>query len=207
MDSDSESQWELDEGHPGQGTFAAPLPAGEEQINALLEMMPVGVGVMDRHGTLIARNTEMRAYLPTGVIPSRDSRVRLWRAFHPDGSPVPPDDFPCARALRGIARAEQDMLYTDENGRTIWTRFAAVPLRNGKGDVSGAIVTVTNIDGLKRSDLALQESEGRFAVQIARLQELQGLGDSLALSHDMQALYQMIVEGAAALMQSDSAGI
>jgi PAS domain S-box-containing protein len=140
------------------------LRDNEQWLALIFELLPVGVGVMDDQGALILSNRAMQHFIPSGVIPSRDPRrVGRWRAQHPDHGSVGPDDFPGARALRGESVLPGlEMLYAQDDGREAWTRVAAVPIRSGNGAIKGAITVATDIDALKRSDLALVEGEARF---------------------------------------------
>ena len=140
------------------------LRAGEERLAAVFEVLPVGVGVFDTHGGLILSNQEMQRFMPTGIMPSRDqARHSRWRARHPDGQPVEPQDFPGARALRGERVVPGiEMLHADDDGREVWTNASAVPLRDGDGRVTGTAVVVADVDALKRGAEALRESEERL---------------------------------------------
>jgi PAS domain S-box-containing protein len=140
------------------------LRDNEQWLALIFEILPVGVGVIDEQGALILSNRAMQHFIPSGVIPLHDPRcVGRWRALDSDGRPVGADDFPGARALRGESVSPGlEMLYAQDDGREAWTRVAAVPIRNGDGGIKGAITVATDIDALKRSDVALVESEARF---------------------------------------------
>jgi PAS domain S-box-containing protein len=157
-------------------------------LATVLELLPVGVGVINSAGAMVLSNAEMHRYLPTGIIPSSDEARRWrWRATKPDGSLVEPDDFPTARALRGeIVLPGLDMLYTQDDGREIWTRRAAVPIRDAEGRVTGAAAVVTDIDALKRTAEALRQSEARFRTMAelspALLWEIDSAGVQVSLN-------------------------
>ena len=134
----------------------AALRESEARLAAALEALPVGIGVIDADGKYILSNQEMDRFMPARVMPSRDEARRWrwrWRAWHPDGRPVEADDFPDARALRGHRTVPgREMLYTQDGVRQIWTSFAAVPLHNEQGRVTGLVTVVADIDDLKRSE-------------------------------------------------------
>jgi PAS domain S-box-containing protein len=133
------------------------LRASRERLAAVLDCLPMGVGFVDLEGKLALGNPEMQRYVPN-VIPSRDqARHGRWRGYHPNGRCIEASDFPGARALRGeVVRPSIEFLYTQEDGREIWTRVAAVPLRDPQGRVSGAVVVVTDIGGEKRVEQELK---------------------------------------------------
>ncbi len=140
------------------------LPAAETLL-AIFESLPIGVGVVDIGGRLLLSNQEMQRFWPTGILPSKDqARSHRWRGLHPDGSPIQPQDFPGARALRGERVVPGvEMLYTQDDGGEVWTRVTAVPVRDRDGKIVGQVAVVTDIDALQRSAQALHAGESRQA--------------------------------------------
>ncbi|WP_419899134.1 PAS domain S-box protein [Roseomonas sp. USHLN139] len=143
---------------------AAAARRNEEQLAAIFKVLPIGVGIVDRAGRLVLSNPEMRRFMPSGRMPSTDpERLWRWRGQGADGAPLAARDFPGARALRGETVVPGiEMLYTQEDGREVWTQFSAVPIRDAEGRVTGQVPVVADIDALKRSGAALQQSEERF---------------------------------------------
>jgi two-component sensor histidine kinase len=88
------------------------------------------------------------------MIPSRDKEhLHRWKARHPDGCLMDPQDFPGARALRGERVVPGiEMLYSDEDGREIWTNLACVPIRDMDGRVTGAFAVASDITERKRAE-------------------------------------------------------
>jgi len=119
-------------------SFKQALRESEKSLAAVFEALPVGVGVIDSTGTLILANQQMRRYLPTNIIPALDDqRAWRWSARHPDGKPVERTEYPLIRALRGESVLPGlEMLYTENEVSAIWTRVAAVPLRDSEGQVN-----------------------------------------------------------------------
>lgn len=64
----------------------------------------------------------------------------------------------------------QEMIYTDDDGRDIWTSVSSVPIRDGTdagtglvtGPVTGAAIAIIDIDTARRNADALRESEERL---------------------------------------------
>ena len=140
------------------------LRESEARLSAVFDSLPVGVAVFDSEGMVAMSNPEMRRYLPTGILPSRDAaRVGRWHGIGADGHPVAPHDFPGARARRGERVVPGiEMIYIQDDGRTTWTLVSSAPIRNAHGDPAGHIGGVTDIDALKRSEAVLQENEVRL---------------------------------------------
>ncbi|MFD1141205.1 PAS domain S-box protein [Larkinella insperata] len=141
----------------------AALRASEARLTAFFDSLPIGVAEVDTQGRLLLANREMQRFLPTGLIPSQDKdRHDRWRAYHADGRRLWPDEYPGARALRGERVVPGiEMLYTPEEGGPIWTRMAAVPIRDDEGRVMGMVALISDISGLKQAEEALKEASRR----------------------------------------------
>lgn len=141
----------------------ARLLASEERLAAILDQLPVGVSVMDVEGRVTLSNAIMRRFVPERL-PSLDpDRRGRWRAWGPDGAPLPPDEWPGRRAMRGESVVPGvEFLFADDDGREVWTNVATTPLRDAGGAVVGAVVVVQDDDQRKRAEEGLRESEARF---------------------------------------------
>jgi PAS domain S-box-containing protein len=129
-----------------------------------LRTLPVGIALVDPGGETVMANDQMRRFLPSGRIPSRDpARVGRWKGMNPDGSWVAPQDFPGARALRGeVVMPGLQMIYDDEQGGDTWTEVLSAPLLDEEGTVTAALVVVVDVDRTKRSEEAALRSEERL---------------------------------------------
>ena len=136
-------------------------------IAAVLENLPLGVGVYDPAGTLTHSNERMRDYAGTTVLPSREpSTSRRWEGYDPQQRVIRPADYPGARALRGESVVPGiDFLYQPRDAPRQWTRVSAVPLRFDGEEADRAIVVVQDIDDLKRSAERLQAAADTLARQ------------------------------------------
>jgi PAS domain S-box-containing protein len=127
----------------------AALRESEARLQALVEQLPVGVGLADADGRWLVANVAMRQFVGN-TIPSRDpERLRHWRTWDADGREVPPEGWPGARALRGEAVPGMEFLIDD--GDSFWVRFGATPFHDADGDVVGVVGVVEDIDARKRA--------------------------------------------------------
>ena len=95
----------------------------ERRLELAFRMLPVGLCIVDLQGRMLLSNDQMRAYLPTGKVPSRDAdNQHRWHGCHPDGTPIAPDDFAIARAMRGETVVPGlEFQYLHDDGRARWT--------------------------------------------------------------------------------------
>ena len=137
-------------------------------LDSLLDDLPVGVGIYDRHGGLLRSNQRLRdypglAHLSSGE-PATSSR---WQSDDGDNRQIPPEYHPGARALRGETVVPGvDLLYDDANDASRhWLRVSAVPVsREGDGS-DQAMVVVQDVDDLKRAAERIEAARAVLASQ------------------------------------------
>jgi len=134
---------------------------------AVLENLPVAVGVYDPRGELVHSNQILRDRVRLGRLPSREpASSRRWRAFNADGRPIEPSDFPGARALRGErVMPGMDFLYDVGDGSERWMRISAAPFRREGADADEAIVVMQDVDNLKRAAERIEAAGAELASQ------------------------------------------
>jgi PAS domain S-box-containing protein len=135
------------------------LVKSEALLASVFHVSPIGLAYTDLNGQILLLNDEMKRFLPSAFIPSKDdSRYNKWVAYHPDGSVVDRNDYPGLRALRGDPVLPYlEMLYTGDDGRETWTRVASIPLRDDKNNITGAVSVITDINELKTKEQQLKE--------------------------------------------------
>lgn len=152
----------------------AELKAERETLEVMLENLPVGVILAKPSGEIVTANHRVETLLRHSVHSSSDAESRgLWPTFRADGTRVQGEDAPLARAMRaGHALPPEDFLYERGDGTKAWINVAASPVLNEKGDVTGGVVAISDIDQQKRSEIALIQNEklaavGRLAASIS----------------------------------------
>jgi PAS domain S-box-containing protein len=135
----------------------------EAQLAAILQQLPLGVGLVDREGRFLLRGG-LLGDLWDPVMPSRDpGQNRRWRSYDGDGQLLRPHDYPGARALRGeTVLPGTDFIHTADDGGETWIRVTAAPFRNAAGAIEGAVAITQDVDLEKRTAQAMRESEERF---------------------------------------------
>jgi signal transduction histidine kinase/CheY-like chemotaxis protein len=153
------------------------VEVSEARLGAVLQQLPVGVGMTNESGRMVISNTAMRRFAPE-VIPSRDAEhIHRWRAWAPDGLPLEPNEWPGARALRGETVVPGiEMLYVDDDGSEMWNLVSTAPMRDAAGAVVGAVVVAQDIEDRKRAEetqrLLVAELNHRVKNTLANVQAI-----------------------------------
>ncbi|MCF8050095.1 MAG: GAF domain-containing protein [Desulfobacterales bacterium] len=134
------------------------LRESEARLSAVLEQLPVGVGVLDREGRFILINSALQSFAPQMMMPSRDpEQSGRWEAFDSQGRRLTPQHWPGERALRGEkVTPGEEFLYTGEDGRKLWTLISSVPFLSEKDGIIGAITVVKDITAQKKAESDLR---------------------------------------------------
>lgn len=128
---------------------------------------------------------------PSGDLATEPLRRRL---LYPDGQPVPPEETPLRRALRGetVAQAEE-LLVRRPDGRTVPVAGSAAPVLDDEGRVAGAIAAFYDLSAVKRLE---QRREHWSALVAHELRQPLGaivasVGRLIALRGDEVRLHQL----------------
>jgi len=153
----------------------AELDTQRTRLKTLLENLPIGVAFLDARGASVLTNPAFMRFSKSGKSPAFDPDAeRHWQAQDEDGTPLPPEKFPSARALKGEHVSGIELRYTGLDSGPVWTRVSSVPLLNDDGSVAGAISVVVDIDGQKRAQEKLAHAAEMLESQVAaRTIELQ----------------------------------
>ncbi|HEU4834243.1 MAG TPA: ATP-binding protein [Pyrinomonadaceae bacterium] len=153
------------------------LRDSEARLAALLEQLPVGIGLTDREGRFLIRNSLLNHFVGDRLSSFDPVFAARWRAWDEDGRLLDPSEWPSARALRGESVSPGcEMLYTAADGKQIWTRVLSVPFRDEADEVGGVIVVVQDIDEQRRA-------ENRLAVLVRVSELIRTLHDPYELSY------------------------
>lgn len=155
------------------------LRHSEARLTALLEQLPVGIGLTDREGRFLIRNSVLNKFV-ADRLSSLDPVIRQrWRAWDEEGRLLDPSEWPSARAMRGESITPGfEMLYTAEDGKQIWTRVLSVPFRDQNDELTGVIVVVQDIDEQRRA-------ENRLDVLVRVSELIRTLHDPNELSYEV----------------------
>ncbi len=129
------------------------LRHSEARLSALLEQLPVGIGLTDQAGRFLISNLLLKNFVGDKLSSLDPALSARWSAWDDDGRLLDPSEWPSARALRGESVSPGvEMLYTGEDGKQIWTRVLSVPFRDQADEFAGVIVVIQNIDEQRRAE-------------------------------------------------------
>ncbi len=115
-------------------------------LKVLLEEMPSGVLVMEAGGQIVLTNPQLEAIWRAPTV-----CVSRWIGHHPDGERLRFDEWPIRRALEyGETVRSQEIDITRADGSRGVARFNAVPVRNDKGEIVGAVMTALDVTDQRR---------------------------------------------------------
>ncbi len=148
-------------GHAAHQHDRDALLEGEQKLARLLEILPVGVSILDAQRKVVYANPALERILdidPAGL----ESGAYHSRAYlAADGSPLPPAGFASARAAAsGQAVYDVETGVVKEDGETVWTSVSAVPV--DFPDWKTVVVTA-DVTGRKALEESLRESEQRYS--------------------------------------------
>ncbi|HEY3376698.1 MAG TPA: PAS domain S-box protein [Armatimonadota bacterium] len=120
------------------------------EMDATLNAIADGLIVYDPHGAVIRVNAVARRYL--GATSAQQNLTDLDRAIHqrlrhPNGTPLPEEALPVARALQGEQIANEIMVLQQAE-QSHWLSTSAAPIIDVDGHLLGAVVSFANITPL-----------------------------------------------------------
>jgi diguanylate cyclase (GGDEF)-like protein len=134
-------------------------------LESVIENMGDGVAVVDEHGKFVLINAAAKRIYGRGPT---DGPIERWSqtygVLRADGvTPFPADQLPLARALRGEATDQVELLFRNiAHPDGIYVSSTGRPLRDADGRVCGGIVVLRDISTQKRGEVELRETNERL---------------------------------------------
>ncbi|MGH2946790.1 MAG: SpoIIE family protein phosphatase [Solirubrobacteraceae bacterium] len=127
--------------------------AAEMRLEAVLHQLPAGVVIADADGRILMSNERLRE-MGLSREPGLGSRLHEigFTAWHMDGRPYEPPDWPLARALkRGEVVRGEEMAFVRADGTAGVLEVNAAPIRDGGGTIVAAVAVVEEVTQRRRA--------------------------------------------------------
>jgi len=157
-------------GDPGRREADRALWQSRERLAAIVELVPDGICILGRDGRIIFANAAAEHILgtPRHEMAGRAINDPAWKITTVEEQPFPDEDVPFAQVMRtggpvhgvelAVERADKTRVILTVNGS---------PMRNAAGDITGVVLSFSNITTPKRAERALRESEERYRRLVA----------------------------------------
>jgi PAS domain S-box-containing protein len=132
----------------GRRAAEAALAASRSTLQAVFDNAPVGILLAQGGADGVARGNAAFAAIAGGADAVALEALDLRDA---EGRPVPAERTPLRRALDGAPGAELECLCRRPDGRDVWVRAQAAPIRDATGAPLAAVMALTDIDAAKRA--------------------------------------------------------
>jgi diguanylate cyclase (GGDEF)-like protein/PAS domain S-box-containing protein len=148
---------------PADGLLGGEGRATYEQLRAIVELAPVGIGIVDLEGHTILTNDTLRRMLGYGV---EEFAALHWASFtHPADVARNRELF--AELVAGRSeRFEMDKRFIAADGSTVWAHLTVSLLRDEGGRPALAIGITENVTQRRRLEEQLRDAEATFRLLV-----------------------------------------
>jgi PAS domain S-box-containing protein len=157
-------------------TLAASLESERARLQVIFEAIPNPITFYDAKGTLTHANQAGEQSIGGRSLPTAlDTLPRAFQVRNVQGDPLPVEQLPVARALRGETTNGIELFVTGSDGSDRILLTGAAPIRSRLGQIEGVVATSHDITELR-------QAEHEAARRRRQLQALLTLTDT-ALTH------------------------
>jgi PAS domain S-box-containing protein len=141
--------------------FAEDLAAPDRFLANILDALPDRLLLFDNGRHLVFANSAAKRTFARIGMPPGDSLEKLRAALtilDPETQePVPTEDLPVSRALRGeIVDRTECQIRPARQGAVYWIECSAQPVRSSDGEIRGAVLIMRDVTEQKKRDLAAE---------------------------------------------------
>ncbi|HVN76878.1 MAG TPA: HD domain-containing phosphohydrolase [Thermoanaerobaculaceae bacterium] len=158
----------------------------ERLLESVLENLPVGVWFVDRTARLLHRNKSAQQIWGGGRLVGLDGYHEYKGRSVETGREIAPDEWASARAVfRGETTADEQIEIECFDGTRKTILNSAVPLRDERGEIAGAIIVNQDITRRQRAEESAREHLAALTALHAAAKVLTETMDSTQLAKDV----------------------
>ncbi len=139
-----------------RGKLLGDLERERSLFSTILKNVPLGIVFAEApSGRIAFGNTRAEEILGQATLSGKSIEPgSSWEAYHEDGRRLENHEYPMVRALRSGNAEAGEYQYRRGDGSLLWIRVIGAPVRNSAGDITGALVVISDIDQQKRIEAA-----------------------------------------------------
>jgi len=150
------------------------LRRSERLLRLVVDALPVGVAVMNRAGDIILSNPASEQIWSRSIPSGHERYVESKAWWHATGKRIAPDEWASKRALVDGETSVNEVIEIEAfDGKRKIIQNSAVPIRDAKEHVTGAVVVNEDISARKTSERELNESYSQLRALTTRLMRAQ----------------------------------
>ncbi len=149
-------------------------------LESVLATIPVGVVVTNQAGDIVLSNAISKAIWGRLIISGRERREKSRGFWHETGKRILPEDWASWRALKQGQTSLNELI--DIETHDGWQKTilnSAAPIRNGEGEIVGAVFVNEDVTELKKNEERLRQTQTELA-RVARVTMVGELAASIA---------------------------
>jgi PAS domain S-box-containing protein len=131
------------------------------QLQTVFDHMKEAIVVVDCERNIIQKNRAAKLLmgLPDGIV-TREEISATFNLFLPDGTPLPAEQWPTIKALRGeFLESQEFMLQREDTDKTMIAEISTTPIPNSTSEIAQILLSYRDISERKLMD----EARARFA--------------------------------------------
>jgi len=166
-----------------------------ETLSALVDSIQDEIWFADTEARIrLANPSALRAFcLKTDAPVSIENLAKNIETYHADGTLRSIPEAPLSRALKGeVIRNEESITRTPATGDLRHRQVSAAPVRDGSGQIIGALAVARDITEQKHAEISLRESENKYRGLFNNMNEMVIISELLYDDHGKPINYRIL---------------